>query len=329
MTKTLKQQLALLALAGTVVFGARQIAAQNVSPQSAAEAAQLFGRLLAAHDPKTESEGNNRDIYLRDRLISRANQDQLLAGSFDVLLRELQIAATAPQFDIAAQKEDGGTTVVEIAPAAKPKSLPVVIVRENGGFRVDLLATYAKRMKIAPEKLADTLYSKTNLILEGGSQTNTAYAQNRICVSRLKQIGLGIAQYTQDYDEVFPRAANWQENLQPYLKDAKLFRCPLAPQNGYALNAILTGKLIYHYDGTPQQVEAGPKDVSRTIAVYETSDLRADVIGNGKTLAFRHQQFENQPLGTNLLFADGRVQHRFQKSAFDFSLNPAPPKPTK
>ena len=332
MTKTLKQQLALLALAGIAAFGARHIAAQNAAPQSAAEAAQLFGRLLAAHDPKVKDEDNNPDKYLRFRLISRANDDKLLAGSFEGLLQELQIAATRPQFDIASQKSEGAATVVEIAPAAKSRALPVVVVRENGGFRIDLLATYAKRFDIAPENLAEEIYQRSysHVVLAGLPFVKSPQVQNQICQSRLKQIGLGIRQYISDYDEKYPRAANWQENVQPYLRDSKMFHCPAAAQNGYAYNANLA-----------QQTEMEIENSTLSIAVYETSDLRPDAVGIGRDLAFRHQGYSSEPPdvnqtqaagsgpGANFLFTDGHIAFRSQQRRSDFSLNPTSPKPAK
>lgn len=64
-------------------------------------------------------------------------------------------------------------------------------------------------------------------------------ARRASCQSNLKQIGLGIMQYTQDYDEKYPlviQAAagtatpnhprGWADAIQPYLKSTQLFQCP-------------------------------------------------------------------------------------------------------
>ena len=60
-------------------------------------------------------------------------------------------------------------------------------------------------------------------------------ARRSSCQSNLKQIGLGITQYTQDYDEKLPPARNtttpfpnapWHYLVQPYVKSYQLFRCP-------------------------------------------------------------------------------------------------------
>jgi len=55
------------------------------------------------------------------------------------------------------------------------------------------------------------------------------------CASNMKQMGLGIAQYTQDYDELYPddgysnSAGNgvaWETQIAPYIKSNGLFVCP-------------------------------------------------------------------------------------------------------
>jgi prepilin-type processing-associated H-X9-DG protein len=61
-------------------------------------------------------------------------------------------------------------------------------------------------------------------------------ARRASCQSNLKQIGLGVMQYTQDYDELLPRhfyAGNgtdtdpkWVDVIQPYVKSTQLFTCP-------------------------------------------------------------------------------------------------------
>jgi prepilin-type N-terminal cleavage/methylation domain-containing protein/prepilin-type processing-associated H-X9-DG protein len=62
-------------------------------------------------------------------------------------------------------------------------------------------------------------------------------ARRASCQSNLKQLGLGLMQYTQDYDERLPNNSNWNgstvtmnwsDMLDPYLKSDQILRCPSA-----------------------------------------------------------------------------------------------------
>lgn len=62
-------------------------------------------------------------------------------------------------------------------------------------------------------------------------------ARRSSCLSNLKQIGLGMMQYVQDYDEMYPNAyytdgagtTFWWSMLQPYVKSSQVFTCPSSP----------------------------------------------------------------------------------------------------
>ena len=76
-------------------------------------------------------------------------------------------------------------------------------------------------------------------------------ARRASCSSNLKQIGLGVIQYVQDYDEQYPPSGgavvtdpanppssdgggsfgNWAQRIQPYVKSTQLFACPSNPSN--------------------------------------------------------------------------------------------------
>jgi prepilin-type processing-associated H-X9-DG protein len=57
-------------------------------------------------------------------------------------------------------------------------------------------------------------------------------ARQASCLSNLKQIGLGIQMYTQDYDEMLPVWGQtavgpyWVENVLPYIKNETMYICP-------------------------------------------------------------------------------------------------------
>ena len=71
-------------------------------------------------------------------------------------------------------------------------------------------------------------------------------ARRSSCQSNLKQMGLGILQYTQDYDETMPKGrswvtattyVSWQSAVQPYVKSTQLFKCPSNTSTGSITSA--------------------------------------------------------------------------------------------
>jgi prepilin-type N-terminal cleavage/methylation domain-containing protein/prepilin-type processing-associated H-X9-DG protein len=64
-------------------------------------------------------------------------------------------------------------------------------------------------------------------------------ARRASCMSNLKQMGLGLMMYVQDYDETFPATGfyepsltTWIHLIQPYVKNEQVFRCPSSPVAG-------------------------------------------------------------------------------------------------
>ena len=57
-------------------------------------------------------------------------------------------------------------------------------------------------------------------------------ARRSSCMSNMKQLGLGVLQYTQDYDEKYPSGTNgtrgrgWAGQIFPYVKSAQIYVCP-------------------------------------------------------------------------------------------------------
>ena len=76
-------------------------------------------------------------------------------------------------------------------------------------------------------------------------------ARRASCQSNLKQIGLGFAQYTQDYDEILPYTGYaqtggqfssdyimWGDIIQPYVKNLQIFICPSSTQSNAPAGAV-------------------------------------------------------------------------------------------
>jgi prepilin-type N-terminal cleavage/methylation domain-containing protein/prepilin-type processing-associated H-X9-DG protein len=157
------------------------------------------------------------------------------------------------------------------------------------------------------------------------------------CQSNLKQLGLTIMQYTQDYDEKMPPPYiniyetgswdYWDKQIQPYVKSTQLLSCPSAPPQ-------VTGGQVYSWPqyGMNVQMDAGVASVNSAnhtgislSAINNPSELlllcenrRADSPNSpGYVYVFYDsstwfgvvgvpyaQHFD----GANLLYADGHVK---------------------
>jgi prepilin-type N-terminal cleavage/methylation domain-containing protein/prepilin-type processing-associated H-X9-DG protein len=142
-------------------------------------------------------------------------------------------------------------------------------------------------------------------------------ARRSSCTSNLKQIALGVAQYTQDYDEKFPMqyfgpGAEYLENgwslaLQPYLKSTQLFQCPSEPTNGSVPYAIID----YGYNlslGQPNSSTAIAAVNFPTSTVlnydYQTFSAEAGYYDNSINPASTKRHLD----GANYSFVDGHAK---------------------
>jgi prepilin-type N-terminal cleavage/methylation domain-containing protein/prepilin-type processing-associated H-X9-DG protein len=175
-------------------------------------------------------------------------------------------------------------------------------------------------------------------------------ARRSACQSNLKQIGLGIMQYTQDYDEKMPAvvpdvvnfgapnaAPSIQTTVQPYIKSMQLFRCPSAvifassPPNDLSSNSYITNGIICRPTGLAM---AAIPTVSELIIVHETGYLYNYAAADPQRVPATSNNFaywlypplkysETHFDGGNLLYADGHVKWRKQSSiaASEFGLD--------
>ena len=79
-------------------------------------------------------------------------------------------------------------------------------------------------------------------------------ARRSSCLSNLKQIGLGVMQYSQDYDEFLPSGTvggtyqagrGWSGQILPYVKSQQVFVCP--NEQGRPGVAVTPGEAYYSY----------------------------------------------------------------------------------
>lgn len=79
-------------------------------------------------------------------------------------------------------------------------------------------------------------------------------ARQASCLSNNKQIGLGFGMYTQDYDETYMTPDNGSEtlssyrhNLQPYMKNIQVFKCPSNSSTNLSIDNLAANKLSANY----------------------------------------------------------------------------------
>jgi serine/threonine protein kinase len=68
-------------------------------------------------------------------------------------------------------------------------------------------------------------------------------ARQAICISNLRDLGMAVMQYCQDYDERMPLAYNWADAVYPYFRRWDGYQCPSRKnlKIGYAYNRHLNG----------------------------------------------------------------------------------------
>jgi len=110
-------------------------------------------------------------------------------------------------------------------------------------------------------------------------------ARRASCQSNLKQIGLGVMMYTQDYDEHMPPSSanvaagvtptpNFYYVLQPYVKSTQLFKCPSdsTPFTGTGINSY--GYSYYYLAPSPSSTVSlsAIQSPSETVMVTDKDD---------------------------------------------------------
>ncbi len=166
-------------------------------------------------------------------------------------------------------------------------------------------------------------------------------ARKTSCLSNMKQMGLGFMQYTQDYDERFPRLQlstlsgatkappytypyGWADALYPYTKSTQLLQCP-SDSMGPNPDSTQVGFTDYGYNnlmgrGTGNMPEVNLSALeyaSLTIHVYEcapgnavtqTSAFSGGTPTGGRGATVGSGQLLRHLEGSNFLFADGHAK---------------------
>ncbi len=151
-------------------------------------------------------------------------------------------------------------------------------------------------------------------------------ARRTSCLSNTKQLGLGVLQYAQDYDEKLPSSYDlsgdearnwWGAMIQPYVKGTQLFYCPSDSVHDYAKpDGFSRWNVSYGYNYVFLNAEATPaysgggvslaaiNEVSQTVMLADSNNSLPYVI-------FAQGLYQPLPRhleGTNACFVDGHAK---------------------
>ena len=163
-------------------------------------------------------------------------------------------------------------------------------------------------------------------------------ARKSSCANNLKQIGIGIAQYTQDYDETLPMSEwnttgdlrPWHDTIFPYVKSIQLYKCPsnTRPITDRIADTRIGAPRSYHINGDATTTDAGGNTPCRTaygVALADVAKPAETIIvteqrnRGGPDVNFGNVAASGTPLThaerllghlgtTNFVFIDGHVK---------------------
>lgn len=143
-------------------------------------------------------------------------------------------------------------------------------------------------------------------------------ARQAACLSNTKQLGLGVMQYAQDYDELLPVAGynaqcrgRWQGQLFSYVKNAEVFNCPNTPsakwgtgtQTAASASGVCAGNtaLVYTSDRGGYGWSYGLQADARGLPDYNKAPgwALADIAKPAGTIIIGDTGYEDQSIGTS------------------------------
>lgn len=174
-------------------------------------------------------------------------------------------------------------------------------------------------------------------------------ARRASCQSNLKQMGLALTQYVQDYDEKFPcQQSNysapvseyWPNQLMPYMKSEQILICPSEIKSGTELSYQLNANLTKATDGGSNDFGTSGRNIaeinsSASVLAFIDNDCKTTSVTNcGKTYKTvttyapgKYATFYNDGSydfhigrhleGSNIAFTDGHV--KWFKTANEFN----------
>ncbi len=134
------------------------------------------------------------------------------------------------------------------------------------------------------------------------------FSQQAASQLNLKQIALGITQYTRHNNNTLPDAANWMDEIMPYMKSEALFHDPSAPDSqkwSYAYNSTLSHQPLSKVDH--------PAD---TVMLFESSAGIKNASDTGQSVPHPSRHID----ATDYAFVDGHVKWLADGTTLSYKL---------
>jgi len=149
-------------------------------------------------------------------------------------------------------------------------------------------------------------------------------ARQSACASNMKQLGLAIMMYTQDYDGVLPYYQHpfglaWYDDLQPYLKNRQIIVCPSKSEwnpddathkTGYGLNETVFPSGLGSPNPPAAIALAEIGSPSETIGGADKNQGNVYMVGQSfsGSSSWPYNVDTRHNEGANFLFMDGHVK---------------------
>lgn len=272
MRKTLVALVVLCLIAAAVPAVAQEAADESQAPDTPVKLMQQLREAMM------DIRGDTLDFDLRRHLIMPEDPVEQTKAMSAFMLVMMTAFAPEPRTTDEATEDMAVVTM-------DPEPIPFVMKKIDGTWMIDLIATVER----LPEHVQEALQPD-----EGTMQQAQAQARQSNCLANLKQLGLGAMMYAQDHDETLPDADRWMDQLEPYIENEALLKCPAALdlEYGYAMNAELSGQEL-----------ADVKSPADTVLFFDSTLDTRNASGTGDSLPAppRH------PEGNAFAFADGHV----------------------
>jgi len=146
-------------------------------------------------------------------------------------------------------------------------------------------------------------------------------ARSTSCMSNMKQIGMGLIQYTQDNDGYPPSvdpddwSHTWRNTIFPYQKDPYVYKCPTHANSRIGLDGFANDYSVAYTKngffvpiGSPRVANGSIDNGENLIILCESNDYGPSINIDSNPQAFEQRLWVGHTQGSDYGFLDGHVK---------------------